>query len=73
MKRTKLRDRILPGYTHGEELFNMISHIVGGGLGVIIFALCVIKSFLNWDVPEDEEPTCLYLFPYDSGIVKVGE
>lgn len=22
---------------------------------------------------EDEEPTCLYLFPYDSGLVKVGE
>ena len=31
MKRTKLRDRALPNYTHGEELFNMITHIVGGG------------------------------------------
>ena len=26
-----------------------------------------------WVQPTDEEPTCLYLFPYDSGLVKVGE
>lgn len=26
-----------------------------------------------WVQPQDEEPTCLYLFPYDSGIVQVGE
>lgn len=25
-----------------------------------------------WVQPEDAEPTCLYLFPYDSGIVQVG-
>lgn len=49
MKRTKLIDRILPDYTRGEEIFNMVSHIVGGGFGVIICALCVIKSFLNGD------------------------
>ena len=24
-------------------------------------------------VMSDDEPTCLYLFPYDSGVVKVGE
>ena len=52
MKRTKLRDRTLPGYTHGEELFNMISHIVGGGLGVLICAACVIKAFLNGSAYE---------------------
>lgn len=49
MKRTKLADRALPNYTRGEEIFNMVSHIVGGGLGVIVCALCVIKAFLNWD------------------------
>lgn len=49
MKRTKLIDRRLPDYTRGEEIFNMVSHIVGGGVGVVICALCVIKSFLNWD------------------------
>lgn len=47
MKRTKLIDRKLPDYTRGEEIFNMVTHIVGGGLGVIICALCVIKAFLN--------------------------
>ena len=47
MKRTKLRDRLLPNYSHGEELFNMISHIVGGALGIAICALCVVKSFLT--------------------------
>jgi hypothetical protein len=26
-----------------------------------------------WVQPENSEPTCLYLFPYDSGIVQVGE
>lgn len=26
-----------------------------------------------WIQPQDGEPTCLYLFPYDSGIVQVGE
>lgn len=26
-----------------------------------------------WVQPKDGEPTCLYLFPYDSGIVQVGE
>ena len=49
MKRTKIIDRHLPDYTRGEEIFNMVSHIVGGGLGVIICALCIIKSFLNND------------------------
>ena len=47
MTRTRLRDRLLPDYTHGEELFNMISHIVGGGVGVLICAACVVKAFLT--------------------------
>ena len=28
MKRTKLKDRVLPTYTVGEERMNMITHIV---------------------------------------------
>lgn len=47
MQRTKLIDRLLPDYTRGEEIFNMVSHIVGGGFGVAICALCVIKAFLH--------------------------
>ena len=27
MKRTKLNDRILPTYTKGEEIFNMVSQL----------------------------------------------
>ena len=49
MKRTKLIDRRLPDYTRGEEIFNMVSHIVGGGLGVVVCALCIIKAFFNRD------------------------
>lgn len=49
MKRTKLKDRTLPKYTRGEELFNMISHIVGGGLGIIALILCVVFSTINGD------------------------
>ena len=41
MKRTKLADRALPDYTRGEEIFNMVSHIVGGALAVAALVLCV--------------------------------
>ena len=44
MKRIKLKERILPTYTKGEEIFNMVSHIVGGGLGVIAMVLCIIVA-----------------------------
>ena len=50
MKRTKLRDRILPSYTVGEERMNMISHIVGGGLGIVALVLCVAFSALHKNV-----------------------
>ena len=50
MVRTKLSDRSLPNYTRGEERFNMISHIAGGGLGVIALVLCVVKSALAGNV-----------------------
>ena len=40
MKRTKLCDRILPKYSKGEEIFNMVSHIIGGVLGIAALVLC---------------------------------
>ena len=49
MKRTKLADRLLPTYSHAEELFHMISHIVGGGLGVVALVLCVVFSAIYQD------------------------
>lgn len=50
MKRIKLAERVLPFYTKGEEIFNMVSHIVGGGIGVVAVALCVVFAALNRDV-----------------------
>ncbi len=34
----------LPNYTRGEELFNMISHIVGGGIGFAALLACLIVA-----------------------------
>lgn len=48
-KRTKLKDRTLPDYTKGEEIFNTVSHIIGGGLGVAALTLCVVISALHAD------------------------
>lgn len=42
--RTKLADRLLPNYTRGEEIFNMISHIVGGAMGIAITVICIIAA-----------------------------
>ncbi len=50
MKRIKLLDRKLPNYTRAEEIMNMVTHIVGGGLAVGILALCLIKSCLSRDL-----------------------
>lgn len=44
MKRTKIDDRQLPPYTHGEEILNMITHISGGAFAVIALILCIIVS-----------------------------
>lgn len=50
MTRTALRNRVLPNYTRGEELFNMISHIVGGVFGVVALVLGVIAAARTGDV-----------------------
>lgn len=47
MKRTKLKDRTLPKYTKGEEIFNMTSHIVGAVLGIVALVLCIIFSAMH--------------------------
>lgn len=47
MPRTKLSDRKLPPYTRGEEVFNMVTHITGGALGITATALCVIVAALH--------------------------
>ena len=44
MKRTKLKDRKLPRYTKGEEIFNMTSHIVGGAFAIVATIICIVIS-----------------------------
>lgn len=50
MTRTKLADRRLPDYTKGEEIFNMVTHIVGGGFGIFALLSCVIVSVMHHNV-----------------------
>ena len=47
MNRVKLRDRVLPTYTTGEEIFNMTTHICGGVLGIVATVLCVITAAIH--------------------------
>ncbi len=47
MSRTKLKDRVLPSYSKGEEIFNMVSHIVGGALGIVAIVLCVTVAAIH--------------------------
>lgn len=49
MTRTKLKERILPFYTKGEECFNMVSHIAGGGIGILATAFMVVYAALKGD------------------------
>ena len=44
MKRTKLADRILPVYSPAEETMNMVTHIIGGVLGILALVLCILRS-----------------------------
>ena len=44
IKRTPLAARSLPDYTHGEEITNMVTHIVGGALGILALVLCPIAG-----------------------------
>ncbi len=48
-KRLKLAQRSLPDYCRGEEIMNMVTHIVGGGIGVLILALCLAKAIIQAD------------------------
>lgn len=50
MKRTKLKDRDVPGYTRGEEVFNMVSHIAGGAFAFVALVLCVYVSAIHSNI-----------------------
>lgn len=44
MKRIPLSQRNLPRYSPGEEIMNMVTHIVGGALGLVALVLCPILA-----------------------------
>ncbi len=50
MPRQKLSERKLPSYTKGEEIFNMVSHIAGGAVGITAVVLCVVFAALRENV-----------------------
>lgn len=48
--RTPVRYRSLPVYTRGEEIFNMVSHIVGAAFGVAALIMCVLAAAFHHNV-----------------------
>ncbi len=50
MSRTPLKDRRLPAYTRGEDIANMVTHIIGGALGAIVLVLAVLIAARHGDV-----------------------
>lgn len=49
-EKESLSESSLPDYTRGEELFNMITHIVGGGLGLVAMLVCAVIAAFNQNV-----------------------
>ena len=49
-ERIRFRDWKMPDYTKGEEIFNMVSHIVGAAFGIVALVLSVVFSALKGDV-----------------------
>ena len=48
--RTVLKERTLPAYSRGEEIFNMVTHIVGGAVGIGALLACVIVAAFHGNV-----------------------
>ena len=49
-KRIPLSRRLLPDYTNGEEIMNMVTHIVGGGVGIVVLVFCLLRSIQHHNV-----------------------
>ena len=50
MKRIKLSQRQLPDYTRGEEVMNMVTHIVGGGIALAALLGSVFMTSGPWEL-----------------------
>lgn len=44
------REITIPDYTRGEEIFNMVSHIAGGAVGIVALSLCVIFAAIHGNI-----------------------
>ena len=53
--RTHLEDRVLPSYTKGEEIFNMVSHIAGGALAIaaLVIGIMILMVLLQQAMSTD--------------------
>ncbi len=49
MTRTPLKERTLPDYTRGEEIFHMVSHIVGAAFGLAALIVMLVFSIRKRD------------------------
>lgn len=52
MQRIKLSERILPNYTKGEEIMNMVTHIVGGSLAAVMMLLCLTHTAVHGNTTD---------------------
>lgn len=58
-KRIPLRERTMPDYTRGEEMMNMITHIVGGAGGLLILIGSILIGAKHRD-PWAITSGCIY-------------
>lgn len=47
MTRTPLKNRELPNYSRGEEIANMITHIIGAAIGIAVLVFSIIIAVSN--------------------------
>ena len=47
MNYQKFLNEPMPKYSRGEEIFNYVSHIVGGGIGILIWIITLIMGFMG--------------------------
>lgn len=50
MTRTPLSERTLPNYTRGQEIANMVTHIIGAALGIFVLICVVWQSAVSRNI-----------------------
>ena len=61
-ERIPLRDRVLPDYTRSEEIMNMVTHIIGGAVGLLILIGSVLigaKHRDPWAITSGSITPCI--------------